>query len=116
MAGVQLTKRGTVMTNDDCCAQDHVVAGVKLTKRDTFMGRAEFMQLVYAACSPARPGLTDLADLALPPPTVWKPRQLWTGKQVRTRALAGPYIRIWAWRTAFWPLCPSVYGALLEPS
>ena len=67
-----------------------MVAGVKLTKRDTFMERAEFMQLVYAACSPARPGLIDAADLAVPPPTVWKPRQLWTGKQVCSSLLANP--------------------------
>ena len=64
-----------------------MVAGVKLTKRDTFMARSEFMQLVYACCSPARPGLTDQADLLVPPPTIWKPEPLWTGKQVLTRNL-----------------------------
>ena len=62
--------------------QDHVVAGVKLTKHDTFLPRAEFMQLVYACCSPARPGLTDAGDFVLPPPAIWKPQPLWTGKQV----------------------------------
>lgn len=60
------------------------MAGVKLTKHDTFMARSEFMQLVYACCSPARPGLTDQADLLVPPPTIWKPEPLWTGKQVLT--------------------------------
>jgi DNA-directed RNA polymerase I subunit RPA1 len=74
-AGVNL--RGT------CMAQDHVVAGVRLTKRDTFLSRAEFMQLVYAACAPPRPGLTDRADLAIPPPAILKPQPLWTGKQAR---------------------------------
>lgn len=59
------------------------MAGVKLTKHDTFMPRSDFMQLVYACCSPARPGLTDQADLLVPPPAVWKPEPLWTGKQVR---------------------------------
>ena len=58
------------------------MAGVKLTKHDTFMPRSDFMQLVYACCSPARPGLTDQADLLVPPPTIWKPEPLWTGKQV----------------------------------
>ena len=61
------------------------MAGVLLTKRDTFLARADFMQLVYAACSPARPGLTDQADIACPPPAVLKPRPLWTGKQVPIR-------------------------------
>ena len=60
------------------------MAGVKLTKHDTFMARSEFMQLVYACCSPARPGQTDQADLLVPPPTIWKPEPLWTGKQVLT--------------------------------
>jgi hypothetical protein len=65
-----------------CAWQDHVVAGVKLTKRDTFLTRPEFMQLVYACCSPVRPGLKDAADLQVPPPAIWKPQPLWTGKQV----------------------------------
>ena len=59
------------------------MAGVKLTKHDTFLRRADFMQLVYACCSPARPGLTDAADLRVPPPAIWKPEPLWTGKQVQ---------------------------------
>ncbi len=62
--------------------QDHVVAGVKLTKRDTFLTRSDFMQLVYACCSPARPGLKDTVDLQVPAPAIWKPQPLWTGKQV----------------------------------
>ena len=59
------------------------MAGVKLTKHDTFLRRVDFMQLVYACCSPARPGLTDAADLRVPPPAIWKPEPLWTGKQVQ---------------------------------
>ena len=35
--------------------QDHVVAGTLLTARDTFLARAEAMQLLYACCSPTRP-------------------------------------------------------------
>lgn len=92
------------------------MAGVKLTKRDTFMGRAEFMQLVYAACSPARPGLTDLADLAIPSPTVWKPRQLWTGKQVRTWGLPeGFRAQVLTRCTLCGPLCHAVC-CLLKPA
>ena len=59
------------------------MAGTLLTARDTFLARAEAMQLLYSCCSPTRPGLVDEADLALPPPALRKPRVLWTGKQVR---------------------------------
>lgn len=31
--------------------QDHVVAGVLLTKRDTWLTKAQYMQLVYIACN-----------------------------------------------------------------
>lgn len=62
--------------------QDHVVAGVLLCKRDTFLQRAEFMQLVYSAVGPSRPGLKDASAISLPIPTILRPRPLWTGKQV----------------------------------
>ena len=62
--------------------QDHVVAGVLLCKRDTFLERAEFMQLAYSAVGPSRPGLKDAAAVTLPVPSILKPRPLWTGKQV----------------------------------
>ena len=63
--------------------QDHIVSGVWLTKRDTFLSKAEYMQLVYAACSPTRPGLLDASDHVILPPTIFKPEPLYTGKQVR---------------------------------
>lgn len=53
-----------------------------MTKRDTFLSKADYMQLVYAACSPTRPGLTDACDHVLLPPTILKPEPLYTGKQV----------------------------------
>lgn len=53
-----------------------------MTKRDTFLTKAEYMQLVYAACSPTRPGLLDAADHVILPPTILKPQLLYTGKQV----------------------------------
>ncbi len=53
-----------------------------MTKRDTFLTKAEYMQLVYAACSPTRPGLLDAADHVILPPTIFKPEALYTGKQV----------------------------------
>lgn len=36
--------------------QDHVVAGVMITCRDAFFTKAEFSQLLFAACTPWRPG------------------------------------------------------------
>ncbi len=58
------------------------MAGVLLTKRDTFLGRGEYMQLVYSACCPTRPGLQDSVDVPALPPALLRPRPLWTGKQV----------------------------------
>ena len=58
------------------------MAGVLLTKRDTFLCRADFMQLVYSAVCPTRPGFVDSSPIDLPPPAILKPEPLWTGKQV----------------------------------
>lgn len=65
--------------------QDHVVAGVLLSKRDTFLTRGQFMQLLYAACCSSRPGADAAAavgKLDVPPPALWAPQRLYTGKQV----------------------------------
>ena len=64
--------------------QDHVASGVKLTCKETFLEKADFMQLVHIATS----GLegTEVVDFAtnvvMPAPAILKPRELWTGKQV----------------------------------
>ena len=64
--------------------QDHVASGVKLTCKETFLNKADFMQLVHIATS----GLegTEVvafgANVVLPAPAIIKPRELWTGKQV----------------------------------
>ncbi|KAL6757628.1 hypothetical protein V8C86DRAFT_3135173 [Haematococcus lacustris] len=73
--------------------QDHVVSGVLLTRRDTWLTRDEYAQLVYIACSAwARPGTAidqdGPKDMLLDPPTIWKPRMLWSGKQVVAAAVA----------------------------
>ncbi len=65
-----------------------MVAGTLLTARGTFLTRPEATQLLYACCSPTRPGLVDERNLGLPPPAMRKPRLLWTGKQARV-LLAG---------------------------
>lgn len=64
-----------------------------MTKRDTFLSKADYMQLVYAACSPTRPGLTDAADHVLMPPTILKPEPLYTGKQASQAKLCSVTIK-----------------------
>jgi hypothetical protein len=53
-----------------------------LTKRDTFVQKEEFMQLVYSAIGPSRPGAREGPVIRLPIPAILKPQPLWTGKQV----------------------------------
>ncbi|KAL7535540.1 hypothetical protein ACHAXR_006555 [Thalassiosira sp. AJA248-18] len=64
--------------------QDHVDAGVKLTQMNTFIEKEEYQQLLFAALG-SLPGLELIrsnANIELMPPTIRKPRELWTGKQV----------------------------------
>ena len=58
--------------------QDHVVAGVWMTSRDAFFTREEYFQLLYGALRPE----DTLKRLLTYPPTIWKPKPLWTGKQI----------------------------------
>ncbi|KAE9466028.1 hypothetical protein C3L33_02062, partial [Rhododendron williamsianum] len=80
--------------------QDHIVSAVLLTMKDTFLTQVQFNQLLYgsglfgAACGsssakPSRKISTIYSeDLMLPVlPAVWKPKPLWTGKQVITALL-----------------------------
>ena len=56
--------------------QDHMVSGTRMTLRGCFFTRDQYTALVYR-------GLTDRwGRVRLLPPTVLKPQQLWTGKQV----------------------------------
>ena len=59
--------------------QDHVVAGVWMTARDSFFTREEYFQLLYGAI---RPETSSTGRLKTLPPTIWKPKPLWTGKQI----------------------------------
>ncbi|KAM0907755.1 hypothetical protein ACQ4PT_015902 [Festuca glaucescens] len=77
--------------------QDHIVGAVLLTKPDTFLSREEYSQLVYgscvsSSCSPCQSGkrvsvMKDDDTLELLPPAIFKPKPLWTGKQVITTIL-----------------------------
>lgn len=58
--------------------QDHMVSGTRMTLRGCFFSRAQYTELVYR-------GLTDKQGrIKLLPPAIFKPQQLWTGKQVST--------------------------------
>uniref|UniRef100_A0A0E0LDG9 DNA-directed RNA polymerase subunit n=1 Tax=Oryza punctata TaxID=4537 RepID=A0A0E0LDG9_ORYPU len=78
--------------------QDHIIGAVLLTKLDTFLSREEYNQLVYGSCvlsSTRRSGqfgkkisvIMDDDALEPVPPAIWKPKPLWTGKQVITTIL-----------------------------
>ena len=55
--------------------QDFITASYLMTKRDTFFDRRQFTQICcYLADA-------DL-QIDIPPPTIWKPVRLWTGKQI----------------------------------
>lgn len=58
--------------------QDHVVAGVWMTSQDAFFSREEYFQLLYGALRPE----DSQSHLVTLPPTIWKPKPLWTGKQI----------------------------------
>ena len=66
--------------------QDHISMGVWLTNRDTFFERGEYMQLLYAALRPEdRHSASGRIEMVSP--AIWKPKKLWTGKQVVTTVL-----------------------------
>ncbi|KAJ7566178.1 hypothetical protein O6H91_02G091400 [Diphasiastrum complanatum] len=77
--------------------QDHIVGASLLTKRDTFLTKEEYQQLVYTACVSMASGrftkksLVGVAEYDIPispvAPAIYKPRALWTGKQVVTTVL-----------------------------
>lgn len=55
--------------------QDFITASYLMTKRDNFFDRRQFTQICcYFADA-------DL-QIDIPPPTIWKPVRLWTGKQI----------------------------------
>ncbi|KAJ2606893.1 hypothetical protein H4R99_000066 [Coemansia sp. RSA 1722] len=62
--------------------QDSVDGGVIMTKRDTMFTRSEYQELVYWALRPeTQPQLPD-GKVQLLPPAIFRPRPMWTGKQV----------------------------------
>ena len=66
--------------------QDHISMAVWLTNRGMFFERGEYMQLLYAALRPES-GHCASGRIETLPPSVWKPKPLWTGKQVVSSVL-----------------------------
>ncbi|KAF2676541.1 DNA-directed RNA polymerase I subunit RPA1 [Lentithecium fluviatile CBS 122367] len=66
--------------------QDHISMGVWLTNKDMFFTREEYHELLYCALRP-EDGHTTSGTLLTVEPTIWKPRPLWTGKQMITTVL-----------------------------
>ncbi|KAL5120748.1 hypothetical protein ACEQ8H_001228 [Pleosporales sp. CAS-2024a] len=66
--------------------QDHISMGVWITNKDTFFTREEYHQLLYASLRP-EDGHTTSGRLETVNPAIWKPRPLWTGKQIFTTVL-----------------------------
>jgi DNA-directed RNA polymerase I subunit RPA1 len=71
--------------------QDHLVMGVWLTNRDTMFTRDEYQQLLYSCLVPEHNSLFKTAGkstrIVTLPPAIFKPRALWTGKQIVTTIL-----------------------------
>ncbi|KAJ2162963.1 hypothetical protein GGF46_000149 [Coemansia sp. RSA 552] len=62
--------------------QDSVDGGVILCKRDTMLTRDQYQELLYWALRPeSQPQLPD-GKVQLLPPAIFKPKPMWTGKQV----------------------------------
>ena len=61
--------------------QDSVISGVYMTSKDTFLDKQQYNQLIYI-------GLREmieqdkLAKIETLPPAMFKPKPMWTGKQV----------------------------------
>jgi DNA-directed RNA polymerase beta' subunit len=66
--------------------QDHISMGVWLTSKDMFFTREEYQELLYSCLRPEN-GHTSSGTLLTVEPTIWKPRPLWTGKQLVTTVL-----------------------------
>lgn len=61
--------------------QDHVISGVRMSMRGRFFNKEDYQQLVYTA-------LAHISkDIKFLPPTILKPKTLWSGKQILSTVL-----------------------------
>eukprot|EP01080_Neovahlkampfia_damariscottae_P006005 gene6005-10003_t len=63
--------------------QDNISAAVILTMKDTFFDQTEYQELVFSSIY----HLSDNKPIKTLPPTILKPKKLWTGKQVVSTVL-----------------------------
>ena len=66
--------------------QDHISISVQFTSRDVFFDQNDYHQLLYSCLRPENHH-TVFENILTVPPTILKPRPLWTGKQVITTVL-----------------------------
>ncbi|KAK6908242.1 hypothetical protein I203_102243 [Kwoniella mangroviensis CBS 8507] len=67
--------------------QDHVVAGVWMCNKSSFFTREQYFQLIYGALR-TEDNYTGRDKIITLPPAIFKPRPLWTGKQIMSTILA----------------------------
>lgn len=56
--------------------QDHIISAVRLTVKNQFFEREDYHQLVYQALA------HKTGNIILLPPCIFKPKRLWSGKQI----------------------------------
>lgn len=61
--------------------QDHVVAGVHMCNKSTFFSREQYYQIIYGALR-TEDNYTGGGTIKTLPPAIWKPKPLWSGKQI----------------------------------
>lgn len=66
--------------------QDHISMGVQFTSRDVFFDRDQYQELVYNCIRPEEYNAAH-SRIQLMPPSILKPKPLWTGKQVISTVL-----------------------------
>jgi DNA-directed RNA polymerase III subunit RPC1 len=65
--------------------QDFITAAYLLSRKDRFLNRAQFCQIIgymFDHNTFIDPDTGEHQSFSIPPPTIWKPIRLWTGKQV----------------------------------
>jgi DNA-directed RNA polymerase I subunit RPA1 len=67
--------------------QDHVDAGVWMLNKSSYFTREEYYQLVYGALR-TEDNYTAHSRIITLPPAIWKPKAMWTGKQIISTILA----------------------------
>ncbi|ORX40060.1 hypothetical protein BD324DRAFT_254113 [Kockovaella imperatae] len=61
--------------------QDHVVAAVHMCSKSSFFTREQYFQLIYGALR-TEDDYTGGGRILTVAPAIWKPRPMWTGKQI----------------------------------